>query len=278
MKIKELITESQVTDEGVLSALGTGIGAVGKGIGAISGAYQGAKDQFNKGHAAARAHVGGHMPAQPKDTSARDAEFQKLTGKSAPGAQQAPAQGAANPQDIDAQIKAKEKEIADLKAQKKQAQKQAPQDLAPPPQTQPGIGQASNGNNSAATATEPSQTGAAAPTNTASKQPVPGKKVEPTMDPAQQGADNQVAQQPGAATTPPPAGKMTQAQQDAMKAKLQGKRAAGQTTTSQTGSGFKDYVGGSQNKMTTNPDGSTSIKKLQRESVDFYSSFLGQNL
>ena len=71
---------------------------------------------------------------------------------------------------------------------------------------------------------------------------------------------------------------MTKAQQDAMKAKLQGKRAAGQTTASQTGSGFSDYVAGSQNKLVTNPDGSTSMKKLQRESIDFYSNFLGQKL
>jgi hypothetical protein len=292
MKIEELITESQVTDEGVLSALGTGVGAIGKGLGAISGAYQGAKDQFNKGHAAARAHVGGHMPAKPKDTSARDAEFQKLTGKPAPGAQ--PAQGAApaggaNPQDLAAQIKAKEAELADLKNQQKQAQKQPPQDLAPPPQSQPGIGSASNGNNAAATATEPAQTGATAPTNTASKQPAPGERVEPTMDPAAtpqpnaapaptQGADNQVAQQSGAATPPPTGGKLTPQQIAAKKAEIQGKRAAGQTTASQTGSGFKDYVGGSQNKLTTNPDGSTSMKKLQRESVDFYSRFLGQKL
>ena len=79
---------------------------------------------------------------------------------------------------------------------------------------------------------------------------------------------------------PPPqtGGKMTKAQQDAMKAKLQGKRAAGQTTASQTGSGFSDYVAGSQNKLVTNPDGSTSMKKLQRESIDFYSNFLGQKL
>jgi hypothetical protein len=68
---------------------------------------------------------------------------------------------------------------------------------------------------------------------------------------------------------------MTQAQQDAMKAKLQGQRQAGKTTASQTGAGFKDYVGGSQNKLTTNPDGSTSMTKLQRESV-IYSNFLGQ--
>ena len=280
MKIEELITESQVTDEGVLgsiaSGIGKGVGAVAKGLGTVSGAFKGAKDQYQKGQALGRAHVGGHMPQQPKDTSVRDQEFARLTGKQAPAGGQA--QGGANPQDLAAQIKAKEAELTDLKNQQKQAQKQPPQDLAPPPQTQPGIGQASNGNNAAATATEPHQSGATAPTNTATKQPAPGEKIEPTMDPAQQGADNQVAQQPGASTPPPTGGKLTPQQIAAKKAEIQGKRAAGQTTASQTGSGFKDYVGGSQNKLTTNPDGSTSMKKLQRESVDFYSSFLGQKL
>jgi len=293
MKIEELITESQVTDEGVLgsiaSGIGTGVGAVAKGLGAVSGAFKGAKDQYQKGQALGRAHVGGHMPKQPKDTSVQDQEFARLTGKGQQPAQGAAPAGGANPQDIAAQIKAKEAELADLKNQQKQAQKQPPQDLAPPPQSQPGIGSASNGNNAAATATEPAQTGATAPTNTATKQPAPGEKIEPTMDPAAtpqpnaapaptQGADNQVAQQPGAATPPPTGGKLTPQQIAAKKAEIQGKRAAGQTTASQTGSGFKDYVGGSQNKLTTNPDGSTSMKKLQRESVDFYSRFLGQKL
>jgi hypothetical protein len=295
MKIEELITESQVTDEGVLSALGTGIGAVGKGIGAISGAYQGAKDQFNKGHAAARAHVGGHMPAKPKDTSARDAEFQKLTGKPAPGAQAAPAQQggapAANPQDIAAQIKAKEAELADLQNQLKQAQKQPPKDLAPPPQSQPGIGSSSGGNNAAATATEPAQTGAAAPTNTASKQPAPGERVEPTMDPAvqakidaaphgydgatgkpnaapapTQGADNQVAQQQQQKIDPNKAAEL--------KNRLKNKQGA-----TSADSGYKSSrVGVPVQKMTGADAQGNPQYRTVRESVDFYSRFLGQKL
>jgi hypothetical protein len=63
-----------------------------------------------------------------------------------------------------------------------------------------------------------------------------------------------------------------------MKAKLQGKRAAGQTTASQTGSGFKDYVGGSQTKLTgADAQGNPVFKKLQRESVAF-SNFLGVHI
>lgn len=294
MKIKELITESQVTDEGVLGSVaagaGTALGAVGKGLGAISGAWKGAKDQYQKGQALGRAHVGGHMPQQPKDTSVRDQEFARLTGKGQPAAGGAPAQGdapAANPQDIEAQIKAKEQEIADLKAQQKQAQKQPPQELAPPPQTQPGIGQASGGNNAAATATEPHQSGATAPTNTAAKQADPNATLtptgvsepgdpraqqapapEPAPEPApQQGADNQVAQQQQQ--------KLDPKAQNALKARLK----AGQGAGAKTGGGFKDYVGGSQTKLTgADAQGNPVFKKLQRESVDFYSSFLGQKL
>jgi len=81
-----------------------------------------------------------------------------------------------------------------------------------------------------------------------------------------------------ATTTPPAGGKLTQAQQDAMKARLQGQRAAGKTTASQTGSGFKDYVGGSEQKMAgVDASGAPVFKKLQRESVAF-SKFLGVHI
>lgn len=197
MKIAELITESQVTDEGVLGSIakgaGTAIGAVGKGLGAISGAWKGAKDQFQKGQAVGRAHVGGWMPQQPKDTSVRDQEFARLTGKgkaAAPAAGGAQA-GAAAGQDLAAQIKAKEAELADLKAQQKAASaQQEPTPLATPPKTEPGIGQASNGNNAAATNTAPADT--KAPTPTVGGQPAP---TAPSMKPMQT---------PGAGTNPNP--------------------------------------------------------------------------
>ena len=77
-------------------------------------------------------------------------------------------------------------------------------------------------------------------------------------------------------TTPPAGGKLTQAQQDAMKAKLQGQRQAGKTTASQTGSGFKNYVGGSGERQTgVDASGAPIFQKIQRESVEFRSNFLG---
>ena len=96
MRIQELLIESQ-TDEGVLGSIargiGTGAGAVAKGAGAVSGAFKGMKDQFQKGQAAGRAHVGGWNAPTPKDTSVRDQAFKQQTGQNWDNGQKAPAQG-----------------------------------------------------------------------------------------------------------------------------------------------------------------------------------------
>jgi hypothetical protein len=192
-----------------------------------------------------------------------------------------------------------------------QAAKKAP--TATPP-TEPGIGQAAGSvqatsSNTTPVATKPAppgydtETGKPLPADARfdpnTGKPLPGTEAPTPADIRQQkqAAAAKVAQDQMAANTAPAApapaaetpptgtapapqtgGKMTAAQQAALKAKLQGQRQAGKTTASQTGSGFKDYVGGSQNKIVVNPDGSTSLKKLQRESVEFYSNFLGRNL
>ena len=83
---------------------------------------------------------------------------------------------------------------------------------------------------------------------------------------------------PAAPAAAAPTGKLTQAQQDAKKAELKGKRSAGKTTASQTGSGFKDYVGGSQTKLVgADKTGAPVFKKLNRESVGF-SNFLDMDI
>lgn len=95
----------------------------------------------------------------------------------------------------------------------------------------------------------------------------PAATPQPTAAPAAtQGADNQVAQQPGAATPPPTGGKLTPQQIAAKKAEIQGKRAAGQTTASQTGSGFSDFVKAGGTKLTgANPDGSPKFTKVRED-------------
>ena len=71
---------------------------------------------------------------------------------------------------------------------------------------------------------------------------------------------------------------LTPQQIAAKKAELQGKRAAGKTIATQTGTGFNDYVSGSQTKLTgADAQGNPVFKKLQRESVAF-SKFLGVHI
>ena len=206
MKIQELIVESQVTDEGVLGSIasgaGTALGAVGKGLGAISGAFKGAKDQFQKGQALGRAHVGGHMPKQPKDTSVRDQEFARLTGKATPGA---PNAAGGDPKALRAQAADLNKQADEMEKQQQAAQKQAAaaqpaQPLETPPPTQPGIGQSSNTNNAVSTNTAPADT-----------------KVTPNVGgaPAPTAPSMKPMQTPGAGTNPKQIDAATQARIDA---------------------------------------------------------------
>lgn len=61
MHINELLEEKQ-TDEGIASAIGTGIGAVSKVAGAVPGAVHGAWDKFKQGYQAGRGGVNGTNP------------------------------------------------------------------------------------------------------------------------------------------------------------------------------------------------------------------------
>jgi hypothetical protein len=269
MRIEELITESQVTDEGVLgsiaSGIGTGVGAVAKGLGAVSGAFKGAKDQYQKGQALGRAHVGGHMPAQPKDTSVRDQEFARLTGKGGAAPAAGGAQGG-DPQALRAQAADLTKQADALEKEQQAAQKQAAaaQPAAPletPPATQPGIGQASGGNNAASTNTAPADTSAPAQPAAA---PAPTGTAMPTKP----------YQVPGAGTNPnptkdaaPAAGAAPmQVQQGGKNPALDARRAALAQSKADTAAG-KGVTG--------------AIKTgTMGESLEegFYSNFLGQVL
>jgi hypothetical protein len=298
MKIAELITESQSTDEGVLGSIasgaGTALGAVGKGLGAISGAFKGAKDQYQKGQALGRATVGGHMPAQPKDTSVRDQEFARLTGK---GGAPAPAGGG---QDLAAQIKAKEAELADLKAQQKAAgaqqapAAQEPTPLAPPPKTEPGIGQAVNSNNAASTNTAPSPAKEPAANSLAPTDPVgnavPGNdKVVPDaatqarIDAAPQGYDGETGKPVAApATQTAPAGQapVAPSKVDKKAMKNQYKADVGAAQTAAAKPGFQQTATDklAQKKVNVGDGPKINAYGKQYEGVEFYSNFLGRML
>ena len=80
------------------------------------------------------------------------------------------------------------------------------------------------------------------------------------------------------ATAAPASGKLTQAQQDAKKAELLGKRQAGKTTASQTGTGFNQYVqgGGGSTLAGADKQGNPVFKQnVKREDIQFESKFLG---
>ena len=244
MKINELIAESQV-DEGLGSMIGKGVGALAKGVGATVGGAVGAWDAAKKGYAAGKATVAGDLdPAAPAAAPAQ--------GGTQPATP--PAQGAAPAQGGSAPAAAPNSgELGGIMQAIDKLDRPTKQQLAGE------LEKSIAGGGQPAPAGMPPQ---------GSPVTAPGATPAPGAPPAGGTAP----------TTPPAGGKLTQAQQDAMKAKLQGKRAAGQTTASQTGSGFKDYVGGSQTKLTgADAQGNPVFKKLQRESVAF-SNFLGVHI
>jgi hypothetical protein len=59
MRINDIILESSNQEEGIASALGTGVGALSKGIGAVAGGARGAIDKFAQGYKAGRGAVNG---------------------------------------------------------------------------------------------------------------------------------------------------------------------------------------------------------------------------
>jgi hypothetical protein len=284
MKINELIAEQQNIEEGIGSFLGKAAGHVAGGVGA---AWRDAKQGYKDAKAV-------WDPKDPPGTYNND----PATNGAAPV-------GGPNPDEL-------RKQAAELTKQADQIEKTASQP-APAPTTPP---PAPTNTTAPAAQTEPAapdQWPAGLPkfnSVTGQKFTSPEEAEQVTNSPEfkQQMADVAAGKDPGGvqatqqtapapttpaptepaartppapttppASTPPPAGgKMTQAQQDALKAKLQGQRQAGKTTATQTGSGFKNYVGGSGERMTgVDASGAPIYQKIQRESVEFRSNFLG---
>jgi hypothetical protein len=274
MKINELIAEQQTIEEGIGSFLGKAAGHVAGGLGA---SWRDAKQGYKDAKAV-------WDPKDPPGTYNND----PATNGAAPA-------GGPNPVEL-------RKQAAELTKQADQIEKgaaqTAPAPTAPAPTT-----------TVPATNTEPAQWPAGLPkfnSVTGQKFTSPEEAEQVTNSPEfkQQMADVAAGKDPGSvqatqqqpaptapaptttapaptpntppASTPPAGGKMTQTQQDALKAKLQGQRQAGKTTATQTGSGFKNYVGGSGERMTgVDASGAPVYQKIQRESVEFRSKFLG---
>jgi hypothetical protein len=70
--------------------------------------------------------------------------------------------------------------------------------------------------------------------------------------------------------TPPANQKLTPQQQTALKAKMQGQRQGGANMSAKTGTGFKNYVAGSGQRIQgANPDGSPKVVTINRESREW---------
>lgn len=285
MKINELIAEQQNIEEGIGSFLGKAAGHVAGGVGA---AWRDAKQGYKAAKSAWDDPAGTNSDA---------------TNGAAPT-------GGPNPAELRQQAAALTQQADQLE---KAASQPAPAPTTPPPAPTNTTAPAPNTEPAAQTEpAAPDQWPAGLPkfnSVTGQKFTSPEEAEQVTNSPEfkQQMADVAAGKDPGGvqatqqpapapttpaptapapttpapttppASTPPTTGsKLTKAQQDAMKAKLQGKRAAGQTTASQTGSGFKDYVGGSGERMTgVDASGAPVYQKIQREGVEFRSNFLG---
>lgn len=242
MRIIELVESQNQIDE--VSAAG-----VGQGIGKAAGSVVQGAGNFFKGIKQ------GYKSARTPDAPASGAQ---------PAANAAPATNAAPAVDVDqikSQIAQKQQEIKSLQSQITK--------------TEPGIGQAAN--TVSGTATNTPQPQAAAPTETPPTEPGigqaantvaatatntappadPAGRIDPTLDPA--------------------ADKLSAKDQNSLKAKLKAK----QGTAAKTQSGFNQYVqgGGGSTLQGADAQGNPVFKQnVQRESVEFYSNFLGRML
>jgi hypothetical protein len=266
MNIKELISEQQ-TEEGIGSALATGARGLAKGTGAAIGGLAGMGSAFKQGYQGGKLAVAGGP----------------VTQQTAPATGGGTA-GVADPTDIRQQIAQKKAEIADLQKQ------------LGAPKVEPGIGQ-QQGQVSAVASNTPEPTAPAQPAATepeAVAQPTPADIRKQKQAAAAQVAQDQMAANPAPAPTAPPIqpgigqqqGKVNavasntpdpKAQQAALKARLQGQRAAGKSVATSTGGGFNQYVqgGGGQKLAGADAQGNPVFKQnVQRESVG-YSKFLG---
>jgi hypothetical protein len=277
MRINELLVENQQIDEISLAGLGKGIGKAaniaGKAVGGAVGGTVAAAKQFGsgikQGYQGSKTAVGGGSTTPGTDSTTTPSEIE--TGN------------ASDPALLRQQADALNQQADQLEKAAAQPAPTAPTSTASPASTP---------------TAEPAQWPAGLPkfnsvTGQKFASPEEAEKVTNSPEFKQQMADvaagkdlgsvqatqQQTAPAPTTApTTPPAGGKMTQAQQDALKAKLQGQRQAGKTTATQTGSGFKDYVDGSQTKLAgADASGAPVFKKLQRESVAF-SKFLGVHI
>ena len=285
MKINQLLTPITKLDEGPIgTAVGAGLGALAGGpLGAAAGGVIGnwAGNKLSQAGTAIKNAWTGNS-AGSTATNATPV----TGGQTPPAGGQTPPAGGGNQQAFNSAMKAiktltpnqknalakqLEKEVAQSGGQKPPAQ-------TPPAQTppaDPGAGAFGNIVNTARVNQPPETTSSGG-----SLQQTPTGQVHT----AKPGNPNAAAAEVPAATTPAPAAApagnapLTAQQQAAKVAELKGKRAAGKTTASQTGGGFQNYVAGSPNTRGFDAQGNALPNMIKRESVEFYSRFLGKQI
>jgi hypothetical protein len=306
MKINELISEQTDLDEGIGSFLGKAAGNV---VGGVKAAWKDAKQGYKDAKSSWDDPAGTGVPAAPGTTPAADPGTAPAPTGGAPAptgdtgrpyVAPAPTGGAPAPaadpgaigsimQAVDKLDPASKKQLAgeleknintpaqwpaglpkfnSVTGQKFASPEEAEQ-VTNSPEFKQQEADVAAGKDPAGT--PPPAPGATPPVDTPTP-PAPG--APPPAPGATPPVGTPTPPAPGA--TPPADSKMTAAQQAALKAKLQGQRQAGKTTATQTGSGFKDYVGGSPNYRGFDAQGNAIPNKVMRESVEFYSKFLGQ--
>jgi hypothetical protein len=280
MRINELLIENNQIDEISLGGVGGAVNKTAGAIGGIAGGVVGAGQALAKGYKAGKAYVGGQPTGTAAGTTGDNATgMSTAAGGSTAGS--VVTGGGQDPNSLRQQAAALTKQADEL--EKTQTTTQDSGQTAPtgtPPAQSPEEIRKTKQADAAKVAQD--QMAAPKPGNSPAAGGTgfgfDGNTGLPFNSQAERdaGLAKQKADKAAAAGTPPPTGgKMTPAQQAALKDKLQGQRQAGKTTATQTGSGFKDYVGGSQEKMAgVDASGAPVFKKLQRESVGF-SNFLG---
>ena len=266
MKINELIAEQQNMEEGIGSFLGKAAGNIAGGVGA---AWRDAKQGYKDAKAV-------WDPKDPPGTYNNDPATNATAPAGSPSPTELRQQAAALTQQAD-QLEKTATRPAPAPAN---TTAPAPTQQGTPPVDKTGktdynLGKQSDGKFIFPGQKFDSTSGAPLGGEPPTAEPQPAPAAEPTTpEPAPQQAPTPTV--PPAGTPPSTGSKLTPQQIAAKKAELQGKRAAGKTTATQTGGGFKDYVGGSGERMTgVDASGAPVYQKIQRESVEFRSNFLG---
>jgi hypothetical protein len=314
MKIQELVEQQQLSELDVGQGISKAVGGVARGVGAVAGGIAGIPGAVKKGYQAGKAAVGGSDTTQPAAGTAPSGADQSSSTTSNPVAirdqirqyqaaisqlrQQLTAPAAADQQDTEEPATGQSNSnvrpfVRTTQPTDTTTQASTPAPTGNTPQTPEEIRKAKQ-TTAAATAQQdmaanpvPDQTTSTAAPQTPEEKRIAQQAAAAQAAQDQMGPPGQPVAQPQAVPTPSGLGAVgdvrpgapqpdPKAQQAALKARLQGDRAAGTNLAAKTGSGFNDYVAGGKG-FTAGPNGEP-VQKVAREGLELYSRFLGRVL